>query len=236
MLGAALQGCDPGRMRDHGLGMAASPELPVRSDPLGAGWAALGRGAWEEARVSFEAAVSKSATAEALEGLGWAAWWGNDAAVTFDARERAYALYREADDRRAAARVATAIGTDHTDFRGELAVAQGWLGRAQRLLEGLEPCEEHGWLWVHDAEKRLMVGDMATARELGARAAALGDRLALVDLHMMGLSTEGYVLVAEGEVDAGMRRLDEAAAAAHGWGVSGDLGRWVGVLPSDPGV
>lgn len=196
--------------------MAASRELPVGSDLLGAGWAALGRGAWEEARVSFEAAVSASATAEALEGLGWAAWWGNDAAVTFDARERAYALYREADDRRAAARVAMWIGTDHTDFRGELAVAQGWLGRAQRLLEGLEPCEEHGWLWVHDAEKRLMVGDLAGARELGARAAALGDRLGLVDLQMMGLAGEGLALVAEGDVEAGMRRLDEAAAAALG--------------------
>lgn len=196
--------------------MAASRELPVGSDLLGAGWAALGRGGWEEARVSFEAAVSASATAEALEGLGWAAWWGNDAAVTFDARERAYALYREADDRRAAARVAMWIGTDHTDFRGELAVAQGWLGRAQRLLEGLEPCEEHGWLWVHDAEKRLMVGDLAGARELGARAAALGDRLGLVDLQMMGLAGEGLALVAEGDVEAGMRRLDEAAAAALG--------------------
>ena len=198
------------------LVMAASPELPLRSDLLAAGWAALGRGAWEEARVSFEAAISASATAEALEGLGWAAWWGNDEAVTFDARERAYALYREAEDRRAAARVATSIGTDHTDFHGELAVAQGWLGRAQRLLEGLEPGPEHGWLWVHQAEKRLMVGDMAGARELGARAAVLGDQLDLVDLQMMGLATEGYVLVAEGEIDAGMRRLDEAAAAALG--------------------
>ena len=203
-------------MRDDAFDMAASPDLPVRSDPLAAGWAALARGAWEEARVSFDAAVAASATAEALEGLGWAAWWGSDEAVTFDARERAYALYREADDRRAAARVATSLGTDHTDFHGELAVAQGWLGRAQRLLEGLEPGPEHGWLWVHDAEKRLMVGDMASARELGARAAALGDELDLIDLQMMGLATEGYVLVAEGDVDAGMRRLDEAAAAALG--------------------
>lgn len=141
---------------------------------------------------------------------------GNDAATTFDARERAYGLYRERDDPRGAARVATSIATDHTDFRGELAVAQGWLGRAQRLLEGLEPCEEHGWLWVHDAEKRLMVGDLAGARELGARAAALGDQLGLVDLQMMGLAGEGFVLVAEGDVEAGMRRLDEAAAAALG--------------------
>lgn len=196
--------------------MASSSDLPVASTPLEAGWEALRRGAWTEARESFDAAVAGSLTAEALEGLGWAAWWGNDAAATFDARERAYVLYREAGDQLAAARLATWIATDHTDFRGELVVAQGWLSRAQRLLEGLEPVQEHGWLWVHDAEKRLMVGDTASARELGARAAALGARLDMVDLQMMGLATEGYALVAEGDVDSGMRRLDEAAAAALG--------------------
>ena len=36
---------------------------------------------------------------EALEGLGLAAWRLDDAAVTFDARERAYRLYRQDGDR-----------------------------------------------------------------------------------------------------------------------------------------
>lgn len=97
----------------------------------------------------FEAAAREAATAEALEGLSWAAWWLNDPEATFAARERAYTLYRAAEDRRGAARMATWLGTDHVDFRGELAVAQGWLARARRLLEGLEPGPEHGWLWVH---------------------------------------------------------------------------------------
>jgi ATP/maltotriose-dependent transcriptional regulator MalT len=148
--------------------------------------------------------------------LGWAAWWGNDAAATFDARERAFALYRDAGDRRGAARVATLLGTDHVDFRGEMAVAQGWLARARRLLSDLEPGPEHGWLWVHEAEKLIYTGEIAAARERGAQAAALGEALGALDLQMMGLASEGFALVTVGEIESGMSRLDEAAAAAMG--------------------
>ncbi|HEX2127126.1 MAG TPA: LuxR C-terminal-related transcriptional regulator, partial [Thermoleophilaceae bacterium] len=110
--------------------------------------------------------------------------------------------------------------TDHVDFRGEPAVAKGWLGRARRLLEDLEPGPEHGWLWVHEAEKLLFANDTRSAHELATRAAELGKGLGVVDLEMMGLATEGLVLVTEGQVERGISRLDEAAAAA----LSGEFG------------
>lgn len=185
-------------------------------DPIEAGRAALACGAWEQARGFFEAALAQAQNPAALEGLSWAAWWGNDAEVVFDARERAYRLYRAQGDQLSAARMATWLGTDYVDFHGELAVGQGWLGRARRLLEGLEPGSEHGWLFVHEAEKHLFAHDTARARELGARAAELGRRLGLVDLEMMGLAAEGLALVTEGEITEGMSRLDEATAAALG--------------------
>lgn len=106
------------------------------AEAVSAGQEALSRGAWEEARGAFEAALAQGEEPEALEGLGLAAWWLDDAEVTFDARERAYRLYAERGDRRSAARVATAIAWDYEAFRGELAVANGWLRRARRLLEG----------------------------------------------------------------------------------------------------
>jgi DNA-binding CsgD family transcriptional regulator len=190
------------------------------ADQIEAGRAALAAGAWEEARARFELALSDGETAEALEGLGWAAWWLGDAEAMFDARERAYALYRSLDDRRGAARLATWLGTDHVDFRGELAVAQGWLGRARRLLADLEPGPEHGWLWVHEAEKLLLANDAAGARKLATKATELGRELDVVDLEMMGLATEGLALVTEGKVEEGISRLDEAGAAALG----GELG------------
>ena len=53
-----------------------------------AGRDALARGAWEEARESFQAALRDRETPEALEGLSWAAWWLNDPEVVFATRKR----------------------------------------------------------------------------------------------------------------------------------------------------
>ena len=64
-----------------------------------AGHAALARGEWEEARRAFEAALAAEEIGEALEGLGLAAWWLDLADVVFDARERAYRLYHEQNNR-----------------------------------------------------------------------------------------------------------------------------------------
>src|SRR5262249_22475554 len=95
------------------------------------------RGAWEEARLAFEAAITQQETPQALEGLGMAAWWREDATVTFAARERAYHLYRHYGDCQGAARLATYLAYDYYSFRGEHAIATGWFQRAHRLLEGL---------------------------------------------------------------------------------------------------
>lgn len=76
-----------------------------------AGEAALRRGAWTEARRLFRSALVRRQTPEALEGLGWAEWWLDRPRASFAARERAYALYRRGRDRRAAARVAVALGS-----------------------------------------------------------------------------------------------------------------------------
>mgnify|MGYP001548389661 FL=1 len=78
-----------------------SPALRSRD----AGRDALGRGAWDEARVHLQASIAAGETAEALEELGLAAWWLDAAPLTFDARERAYARYQERRDARGAARV-----------------------------------------------------------------------------------------------------------------------------------
>jgi LuxR family transcriptional regulator, maltose regulon positive regulatory protein len=66
--------------------MQKSTTEPTINDPLRAGRAALARGAWKEARACFEAAVRGEETPQALEGLGLAAWWLDDADTTFAAR------------------------------------------------------------------------------------------------------------------------------------------------------
>jgi hypothetical protein len=184
------------------------------------GWAArrLPGAPWDEARRAFEAALVEEQTPEALEGLGAAGWWLDDARLTFEAREHTYRLYSERGDRCAAARVATAIGWDYEAFRGELGVAQGWLARARRQLEGLELTSEHGWLALREG-KIALHADTGEARRLAVEGAAVGRKLGSLDIEMTGLALEGLSLVSEGEVEHGMRLLDEATAAA----MSGEL-------------
>jgi LuxR family transcriptional regulator, maltose regulon positive regulatory protein len=186
-------------------------------DPLAAGWRSLTAGEWEEARAHFEAALRQEETAPALEGLGWTAWWLNDVAVTFDARERAYRRYRADDDDQAAARMAVSLAADHFLRRGEHAVADGWFQRAHRLLDGLDPCPEHALLAIWESYVAVVFRhDTVTARQLGAKARALAGSLGVIDLEMLGQASLGFATVCEGDVAEGMRLLDEATAAAVG--------------------
>ena len=186
------------------------------SEAVERGRAALARGGWEEARAAFGEALERSDSAEAWEGLSWAASWLEDGAGAIEAREHAYRLYREAGDLRGAARMAIRLGDAYIDFRGEEAIARGWFARSERILEDLEPSPEHGWLAALQAAIALDSGDTTMARRLGAQARELGRAWRVTDLEMVGLATEGLALVSEGAVEEGMRCLDEATAAALG--------------------
>ncbi|HET9465167.1 MAG TPA: LuxR C-terminal-related transcriptional regulator [Gemmatimonadales bacterium] len=144
-----------------------------------------------------------------------ACWWLEDYGGAIDARERAYRLFRQADDPRAAARVAVWLSIDYADFRGESAVANGWIQRAERLLDGLPPSPEHALLAYHKAHVALMgQRNPVAARRLSQEAAAIARSVGPADMEMLGIALEGLAMVTEGEVAAGMSRLDEATAAA----------------------
>jgi DNA-binding NarL/FixJ family response regulator len=178
------------------------------------GEGALARGEWGEARAIFEQELEERETVDALEGLSWAAWWVEDVATCLEARERAYRLSRREGDLHRAAMLALWIADDYLILRGERAIANGWFQRAARILEGLEPCPEQGWLDALLGYVATVDGDPATAKALATRARELGRELEVVSLEMFALAVEGLTLVNEGEVVDGMRCLDEATAAA----------------------
>lgn len=183
------------------------------------GLAAIECGDWEAARAQF-AALAAEEVPEALEGLNAARYSLADPAAGPEALERAYRLYRERDDRAGAARVAIELAVDYEACRGERAVASGWLERARRLLDGLDPRPEHALLAVWEAHLALLYwNDTPKARGLIAKGLALSRSLALHDLEMLALGLEGIALVRDGHVDAGMRRLDEVTTAV----VAGEL-------------
>jgi ATP/maltotriose-dependent transcriptional regulator MalT len=184
---------------------------------LAEGEAALRRGDWADARACFEHVLESAELPSALEGLGSAAWWLDDIDITFKVRERAFQLYREQGDPRAAARVATALALDYVEFQGELAVADGWLQVSDRLLAGLGPCPELGWLRGHQAMMLITSGfDVEGGSRMAEEAEALGKSLGLFDLEMLAVALKGFVLVRKGQVREGMRLMDEATAAAIG--------------------
>lgn len=173
------------------------------------------RGAWSEARTLLETTIAAGETADALEDLGLVGWWLDDAALTFNARERAYSLYRDGGDARGAARLAIWLVWDCLSFRGDFAVASGWLERARRLLAGHENSPEYGWLLIREGEVALFRGhDSSAATQSGRRAAKLGRKIGDRGVEFTGLALEGLALVSVGDVAAGMRCLDEATIAA----------------------
>ncbi len=193
--------------------MARNQDAIART--FAAGREALAGGSWERARDHLLAVVTERESAEAWEALGWAGWWLADEELTFRARTRAYRLFRASEDSAGAGRVATWLAADHREFRGEQAVGRGWLERAHRLLDPLPESADHGWLALTDADFALNVErDLDAVIRLAGAATRLGRRHRVPDLEAVGLALEGLALVCGGDVENGMRRLDESSALA----------------------
>jgi DNA-binding CsgD family transcriptional regulator len=189
-----------------------TPIRPING--LDAGRAALGRGDWQAARLAFEMSLKTDENPEALEGLGLASWWLDLADVVFDVRERAYRIYRERDDSLGAARMAVWLAWDTAAFRGEQAVANGWLQRAHRLLEGRPDAIEHAWLALRSGVFALLDdGDPEEAERLASEAVRIGQALGAVDYEMVGRALHGFARVTAGSVAEGLQELDEVNAA-----------------------
>lgn len=182
---------DTGRRAARGLADSWSMGgQRTTEDLLAVGWDALRAGEWQSARECFERSLSLGESPEAFEGLGWAAYCVDDDPLTFEARERAFRLYRQRGDDQAAARVAAWLAADWLEFRGEPAVANGWLHRAHRLLDATEPGPGHGWLAAHEASM-IVDDDPPAARRLATEAVELGRRFGVRELEMVGLGLEG---------------------------------------------
>jgi DNA-binding CsgD family transcriptional regulator len=181
---------------------------------LEAGQAAIQQGAWQNARAQFEAALADEETPDAFLGLGMAAAAQLDGATALEAHERGYRLARNLHDDRRAARLALELAVDCMYFRGP-AEAGGWLERASHLLVHVPLGEEHGMLTYIRASSALNgMHDPGTARTLTAEGLAITRDIDYLPGEMLFLALDGLALVAAGDVEEGMRHLDEATTAA----------------------
>jgi ATP/maltotriose-dependent transcriptional regulator MalT len=179
------------------------------------GAAALARGDWTSARGHFEAVLEREETTRALEGLSDALFWLEEIGPSIERRTRACVIHQETGDACRAARAALWLAMSYFSALGNAAAGNGWLQRAERLLEHEGPCAERGWL-VQLRGK--MTADAATAVGQAREALAIARQHGDLDLEVWALSEQGRGLVSLGDVDAGLAMLDEAVAAATAGG------------------
>ena len=177
------------------------------------GWELFGLADWQGARDAFQAALDAApGDPDALDGLGQASWWMGERDAGIEYRREAFAGYRRAGSSRDAARLAIYLASEHR-IDGKAAAANGWMGRARRLLAEETALPEIGWLEIEEAKRAEDPGEA----ERHARAAldiaqALGDP----DVECMALAQLGRAVVSDGRVEEGMGLLDEAMSVALG--------------------
>lgn len=177
---------------------------------------ALAAGDWSTARASFEGALEREESAEALLGLGNALWWLGETEASVRHLERAYAAFRRRPDPAQAALAAIHVCLTYRASLGNHAASQGWLGRAARLASEHGLASLRGWVVLCRAVAANDGADPAAAERWARAAQALARECADGDLELCALSELGAALVEMGRVEEGAALLDEAMAGSLG--------------------
>jgi DNA-binding CsgD family transcriptional regulator/tetratricopeptide (TPR) repeat protein len=185
---------------------------PAPHQGLAAARAALARADWPAARDLYAAAVEAEAGPEAVDGLGQALWWLGETERAIELRARAFAEHRRRGDRERAVHLAVYLAAE-ARIAGNASLSQGWLGRAERLLDGLGECSCRGWLHV-ELSKRAR--DPVEEEREALAGLEIARRCGDADLEVASLSHVGLARISQGRVADGLRLLDEAMAAATG--------------------
>jgi DNA-binding NarL/FixJ family response regulator len=176
---------------------------------------ALERRSFTEARAAFTLAATADPSADAFEGLGDAAAMLDDGDAAIDAYEEAFRRHRADGNDTAAARVAVWLAVAFHDFRGQIAVSRGWLARARSLTAGdpdaagvhaLAVGFEGYMTLLRESQPSAALPAITEARRIAHACAETGPEMTM-------LALEGLARVTLGDVDEGMRLLDEASAA-----------------------
>jgi class 3 adenylate cyclase len=192
----------------------------VTIDPLESGREAFHRRAWSEAyRLLKEADAADRLSAPDLEALAKAAWWLGEAGESIAMFERAYAASVAAGDRAQAAFIALTLRREYLAKLAE-SVAQGWLRRAEQLLEGEPESVAHGYLVIAHGELAFGRGELDHALSHYDHAVEIASRMGDRDLQTWSAMRRAYALATSGRLEEAWVLMEDAAAAAIG----GELG------------
>jgi tetratricopeptide (TPR) repeat protein len=180
---------------------------------------AAARGDWDEAFDLFMNADAGGLVSTADQPvLAEVAYAAGHLDLTIEVWERAYAVSVESGDEVAAGGAAVRVAMHLLIDTALMAPVRGWLGRAERLLEGHVETSAHAWFAVARTYERLLTGDLRTARDWAGRAVEIGSKCDPAAC-AIGRVAEARLLILAGDVREGLALLDEVGVAM----VSADL-------------
>ena len=173
--------------------------------------------AWASAHAALTHADQAGTLAgEDLERLALSAYFIGRDSDYLESLRRAYHAYLGEGAITRAARTAFWLGL-RLLFRGESGHANGWFGRARRLLDReRSDCVERAYLLLATAESQIDAGELAAASATASDAVNLGERFADADVIATAHHLLGRVRLREGKVRDGLALLDEAMVAVTG--------------------
>jgi DNA-binding CsgD family transcriptional regulator len=184
-----------------------------RQAELDRGRDAARKRAWADAYAALSLADQASALGrDDLELLATAGLLLGHVQEALRALRRVHQLHVERGDLRRAARCAVWLVFQLAN-QGELAQANGWLARANRLLEHERECAEHGYVLLPVALRQLGGGDSTGALVTLDQATGIGRRCGEADLVALARTMRGRALLMESRVREGLELLDEAMVA-----------------------
>jgi DNA-binding NarL/FixJ family response regulator len=184
-------------------------------DELERGRESYAASVWLDAYESLSRADQlKALEADDLELLARSAYMvGNDDEYVASL-ERAHDLHLAAGEIPPAVRCAFWIGHNAL-FRGRTAIATGWFGRAQRLLESdAQDCVERGYLLIPIWLEQMRSGDYDGGFRTAAQAAEIGERFGEADLAWLARDDQARALAKQGRLKEALSLVDEVLVAA----------------------
>ena len=183
---------------------------------LATGREAVARRSWPDAYEALHGADTGSELEpEDLELLAKAAWWVGHPGESVAARERAYAKLVERGDKQHAAFTALTLRRQYS-MKLAGSIAQGWLNRAERLLENEAESIAHGYLAFAHGQMAWSRGELDHALEHIDRGLEIARRFDHPALRSWGSMYRGMILVGLGRFDEGWALLEDVSAAAVG--------------------
>ena len=176
-------------------------------------------GDWDEAFDLFVKADARGLVSTAdLPVLAEVAYAAGHLDVTIEVWERAHAACVQSGDEVAAGDAAVRVAMHLLIDTALMAPVRGWLGRAERLLEGHGETSAHAWFAVAQTYERLLTGDLRSARDWAGRAIEIGSKCDPAAC-AIGQVAEARLRILAGDVHEGLALLDDVGVAM----ISADL-------------